>query len=303
MDVILPPHALRTFSAAVACLTKIGKECYVDFDPLGHGLALRALNDAKSAYGQFVFDPSFFERCSSSVVGGKMGSGRKRKADKQGGRGGRSRSRGSSGGDTDAEYENDNPTGGTASSSTQGDEDDDRFLCRVSLRTLHSVLRSRKGVRALRIRSLGFNPDGTQTQEGDDDENNNIGRSGAHDADAAGGGEGEGSRLQLSLEFLVTSPKTSGTLRIVHRLSVSDADGVAAVASRRGASTIVSPPAALLRLLDPLKRTSEVALTVDSVGETVTATTFHHGDAVQGGGAGAGATNAVLQNAAASAGV
>eukprot|EP00563_Minutocellus_polymorphus_P013945 CAMPEP_0181057212 /NCGR_PEP_ID=MMETSP1070-20121207/20127_1 /TAXON_ID=265543 /ORGANISM="Minutocellus polymorphus, Strain NH13" /LENGTH=56 /DNA_ID=CAMNT_0023136605 /DNA_START=122 /DNA_END=288 /DNA_ORIENTATION=+ len=55
MDVILPSHSLRTFSAAVACLTKIGKECYVDFDPLGHGLTLRTLNDAKSAYGQFRF--------------------------------------------------------------------------------------------------------------------------------------------------------------------------------------------------------------------------------------------------------
>ena len=299
MDVILPPHSLRTFSAAVACLTKIGKEGYVDFDPLGHGLALRALNDAKSAYGQFVFDPTFFERCSSSATATSTGSGqgKKRKAGKQGGGRSRSRSRGGSG---DAEEESNEPTGGTAST-TQGDDDDDRFLCRVSLRTLHSVLRGRRGVRALRIRSLGLRPDGGSQSQDDGDEASNI----VHGADAAGGGGGGtgGSlRLQLSLEFLVTSPKTAGTLRIVHRLAVSDADGVAAVASRRGASTLVSPPAALLRLLDPLKRTGEVALTVDRVGEAVTATTFHHGDAVQGGANGANGTNAVLNNVAASAG-
>ena len=96
-----------------------------------------------------------------------------RRGGSHGGGRARSRSRGSSGDDNE---ENENTRTGTASA-TQGDDedddDDDRFLCRVSLRTLHSVLRGRKGVRALRIRSLGLPPDGGSQSLDDGDEASN----------------------------------------------------------------------------------------------------------------------------------
>ena len=156
----------------------------------------------------------------------------------------------------------------------------------------------------LRIRSLGVSADGTdQTQTQDDGGGGNNGNSGNNNAaNNDQSTEATGTRLQLSLEFLLESPKTTGTLRIVHRLAVSDAEGVTALASRAAACEIVTSPQVFLRLLDPLKRTSEVALTVDDVGQTVTATSFHHGDAVTGGGGGV-ENNAVLRNVAASAGV
>ena len=339
MDVILPSHSLRTFAAAVTALTKIGKEGYLDFDPLD-GLILRTLNDAKSAYAQYRFAPEFFERCSApptavSGLGGKKrkmagggngigsGSGGGRQRHRKVGRGGagggsgrsRSRSRGGSG-DDDTEEDDDDEHCNVNATATQDSEDDDRFLCRVNLRTLHAVLRSRKGVHTLRIRSLGVggDPDGsspTQTQTQTRDGGNGNNGSGNH-ADNGNDQASSGTRLQLSLEFLVESPKTGGTLRIVHRLSVSDAEGVTAVASRSACSELVTSPNVFLRLLDPLKRTNEVALTVDDVGQTVTATSFHHGDAVTTGGGGNGINggngggienNAVLRNAAASAGV
>ena len=62
MDVTIPPHNLRRFASSVSCLGRIGKDLYVSFDPLD-GLTLSSLNEAKSAYGKFHFDPGFFERC------------------------------------------------------------------------------------------------------------------------------------------------------------------------------------------------------------------------------------------------
>ena len=339
MDVILPSHSLRTFAAAVTCLTKIGKEAYLDFDPLD-GLILRTLNDAKSAYAQHRFAPEFFERCSAppTAVSGLGGGGKKRQMaggsggrqqrSRKVGRGGagggssgrsRSRSRGGSGDDGTEDDDDDDANGNVYANSptattTQESDDDDRFLCRVNLRTLHAALRSRRGVHTLRIRSLGVGadlpPTPTPTQDNGGGNNHNT-SSGNHaddgDNDQAASSS-SGTRLQLSLEFLVESPKTGGTLRIVHRLAVSDAEGVTAVASRAAGSEIVTGPNVFLRLLDPLKRTNEVALTVDDVGQTVTATSFHHGDAVttgggNGGGGGGIENNAVLRNAAASAGV
>ena len=84
----------------------------------------------------------------------------------------------------------------------------------------------------------------------------------------------------------------------MHKVGVTDANGItlsASVAQRRTRSEIVSPPKLWLRLLDPLRRTAEVALTVDDALNVVTATSFHPGEVAQGG----GADNAVLQAAAA----
>jgi len=309
MDCIIPGHSVRTFSASVACLAKIGKELYVDFDPLD-GLSLRTLNDAKSAYGHFRFTPSFFERCSAPPTGAGIGTGSRARASGGGGRGrsrsrsrSRSRPRPRAGSDSsdNNNHNNSGDGGGHANDYDEEDDDDGRFLCRVSLRTIHSVLRSRKGVSTLRIRSVGVAPllTSTTTQSQSQSQTGNNTQEDRTAAAAAA------TRMQLSFEFVTENVKTGGTMKIVHRINVSDADGVAAVASRSGCSELVAPPTVLRRLLDPLKRTTEVALTVDDVGRTVTATSFHHGDAVVaatsgGAAAAAAAENAVLNAAAAS---
>src|SRR6056300_510245 len=64
MDCIIVGHAVKPFIAALACLTRIGKEITLDFDPMD-GLSLRSLNDSKSIFSSFHFEPSYFQKCSS----------------------------------------------------------------------------------------------------------------------------------------------------------------------------------------------------------------------------------------------
>ena len=58
MDCIIDGHLIRPFCAAIACLSRVGKEINFDFDPID-GLTLRTLNDSKSIFSSFHFDPSF----------------------------------------------------------------------------------------------------------------------------------------------------------------------------------------------------------------------------------------------------
>ena len=126
-------------------------------------------------------------------------------------------------------------------------------------------------------------------------------------------------KMMLSFEFFIErpTPKSNGDMnpnnnsmmnggifRVLHKVGVTDANGItlsASIAERRTRSEIVSHPRLWLRLLDPLRRTAEVALTIDDELKVVTATSFHPGEIQQqgsGGGVG-GEQNAVLQAAAA----
>lgn len=127
MDVAIPSHSVRAFCASLGCLSRVGKDVYMEFDPL-EGLALRSLNDAKSAYACFRFEPSFFERCTSPPSQPRA-SGRNRRRSQH------SRKR---------------------SVNHDSDSDDDnewRFSCRVALRALAAVVRPRKHVASLAITS------------------------------------------------------------------------------------------------------------------------------------------------------
>ena len=97
-----------------------------------------------------------------------------------------------------------------------------------------------------------------------------------------------------------------GAFRVVHKVGVTDANGIALSASaarRRTRSEIVSHPRLWLRLLDPLRQAAEVALTIDDALRVVTATSFHPGEvgcgAIGGVGEDAAGGNAVLRAAAA----
>ena len=230
MDCVIPGHSVAAFSASLGCLSRIGKDLYLEFDAID-GLALRSLNDAKSAYACFRYEPGYFEKCTAPPVAS------------------RKRQRRQQDDDDGSNSNNDLPSS------------QDRFSCRVALRALASVIRPRKGVVALRIRS--------------------------ETADA--------SALFISFEFQVQNQDT--LLTIVHRVKAADANGVSPVAPTDDASEIKSSPRVLLRLLEPLRNTAEAALIVRSGAQTVSASSFHHTDTTT---AANNSNNAVLQAASAS---
>jgi len=88
-----------------------------------------------------------------------------------------------------------------------------------------------------------------------------------------------------------------GTFRILHKVGVTDCNGISlseSISQRRTRSEIISHPRLWLRLIDPLRRTPEMALTIDDQLKVVTATSFHPMEVVQNGG---GNDNAILQAA------
>jgi hypothetical protein len=117
MDVILAQDHIKPFCQAIAQLSRIGKEVYFDFLPT-EGLQLRSLNDAKSAFASFHFEPSFFQRCTSSTT-------------------------------TLLNKNNNRKRASPASSSSMADED--RYMVKVPVKTLAALIRTRKNPLQLRI--------------------------------------------------------------------------------------------------------------------------------------------------------
>ena len=257
MDCIIPGHNVRTFACAVGCLSRIGKEMYIEFDPL-HGLIIRTLNDAKSAFASFSFEPNFFERCSSPIevqtLNTSHHSRKKRK---------------SQGGNTS-----------TFTAHSNNDENDEKYMCRIPLRSVHSILRPRKGIVSLRIRSHrstqksydslsqdnlnGFitysdTQDSTSSQPSNDDRRN----------------DNPNFKYQLSFEFVIS---TNGILRVTRRLNVADCTSMKAIATRENSSQILSSPKTLLKLISPLKKTSELALHFQHSKRILSAASFHPSD-------------------------
>lgn len=139
------------------------------------------------------------------------------------------------------------------------DEDDDveeKYLCRVLIRTIAAVLRGgRKGVQSLRIRSLGH--ESVYDDEKDDNSETSNGK-----------------RMQLAFEFKIQS---SGIMKVIHKIGVTDADAVVAVATRENCSEIVALPRVLLKMVDPVK-SNEIAFIISDMNKKVSVTSFHYAD-------------------------
>lgn len=117
-------------------------------------------------------------------------------------------------------------------------QDDQVFKCRVPVRAMAAVTKSRKGVASLRIRN-------------------------------------ESSSEQLNLSFEFRLEKNDAFINVIHRLGVVDADGINPVTDRRGASEIVALPRFLLRMMEPLRKVTQVALIVNDKAKIVTMKSYH----------------------------
>ncbi|CAB9507307.1 Rad9 [Seminavis robusta] len=243
MDCVIPGHSFRCFTGAIQCLSKIGKDLYVDFDPMD-GLVLRTLNDAKSAFCVTEFSPPFFERCTAPVMAATTTSGRKRNHS-------------------------------TASSSTcsQGK----RFSCRVPMKALGQVIRPRKNIVTVRIKSEGHDGD-TQTQN-------------------------ENASLLLAFEFQLEIPNNNNNshnqykqqptwCKVIHRLGVEEVDNICAVAPKEECSELVAAPKLLHKWLEPIgnnRNDAEGCIIVTRDADLVVATSFNSTDTV-------GLTTLAIQN-------
>ena len=417
MDITISPHNLKRFAASIPCLGKIGKDLYLSFDPLD-GLTLSSLNEAKSAFGKFHFEPGFFEKCttagasdpaatSSSAGGVAVGGGRGNRTANRNDipRGNQNHGGGSRAyqhyrtNNNDDDGENDNND--EEDQDDNADKDDARYVCRVPVRSIHSILRPRKGVLSLRIRSEGVDGDGNyfglnrgkQGKGGNDDNDNANGRgrdrhehrryrgggrsrsrdvdeyeeddedntrrgrrqaehrhrSGSYssrersrsrmrrkqnkndddndndDGDDVNGISHNTAKMMLAFEYNIecltsknndnhrrhnhsnnqsnnnSANNSGGTFRVLHKVGVTDCNGISlseSISQRRTRSEIIAHPRLWLRLIDPLRRTPEMALTIDDELKVVTATSFHPMEVVQSGNGG-GNTNAILQAAVA----
>jgi hypothetical protein len=128
-----------------------------------------------------------------------------------------------------------------SSSVTRSQDSDDRWSVRISIKALAAMVRPRKDVISLQI-----------VTQGD----------------------------LLSFEFQMQRP-TGVIVRLVHRVGFAPAQSVAAVASTESATELVVQPQVLLTMLEPLKRTTEIALLVNETHKLVSSVTFAHDDIAQ----------------------
>lgn len=213
MDVTIPGPSIRPFCAAIGCLSRIGKELYIDFDPID-GLSIRSLNDSKSVFGSFHFEPAFFSRCKSAPLGASKSARRKRKVN-----------------------ENLNENNDDVADDETND-DDERWTVRIAMKALAAVVRQRKEILNLQI-----------TTRGD----------------------------HLAFEFKLQ--KLGGSVvRVVHKVGYSTAQGVAAVTATDGASELVVQPNVLTTMLEPLRRSIEIAILINETHRLVSSVTFSHDD-------------------------
>jgi len=238
---------VRPFCAAITCLSRVGKEIYIDFDPMD-GLTLRSLNDAKSVFASFQYQPSFFDRCSAVDSGiSPNGNGRKRKS---------SQHRNNDGAGVDDSGDDDDENDAPAASLTQ----ENRYSVRLACKALLPVVKTRRQVLSLRI--VSSSPELSATNS-----------------------------LDFEFQYSNHLNNDDAIVNVIHRIGVSDAQGVAAVIDKEDASELVVAPSVLLRMLEPLKRTAELALIVNDTHKLVTTVTFHQEDVQATGAASASNSN------------
>jgi Rad9 len=268
--VIVGPASVKLFCSSISCLSKIGKDLYLEHD-VASGVVLRALNDAKSAYCSMKFAPSFFERCSSTTT--------KTTAASHGGSASRRRRH--------------NPS----SPSPSLTQSSNGVSVRMAMRAMLPVVKPRRDVVQLRITSVADDDEGEASSSSPlrlafeflvVRRSPDGGGGGAAGMAAPAGGHRRRGRGNFHNDSHNSSHSATATsaddtlIRIVHCIPASDADAVSAVLdSSMVPSELACHPRTLLRLLEPLSRfknVTEVALVIQKNSNVLTAQSFHHTD-------------------------
>jgi len=173
--------------------------------------------------------------------------------------------------------DNNNNDNNENNESDNDDDNDEKYLCKVPIKTVATILRSRKGLLSLRIRSVTSSSSSSSSnkhnQHHRDDVDNDYNMDIENDNDDDDDDE-IGSQMQLSFEYQIQS---NGIMHITHKVNLSNADGIIALAPKQHCSEIITIPQVLLTMLDQVKSTSEVALTVNDDLKKVVASSFHYG--------------------------
>jgi Rad9 len=280
MDCMIPSHHVKIFSSAINCMNKIGSDIYIEYDIL-NGLLLHTLNDSKSAYTCFHFNIHYFERCTkpptSTIVSAAV-SKRKRKKKRP--------LYPITTTITSDDDDNDNSKNNDADDENDMDNDDDhneKYLCRIPLRSLTAALRPRKGVISLRIR----NEDSTTITNDITTTNNETTTS---------------LISYLSFEYNIQSSLSSVVdddviLNVIHKVGIANEISCqrAIISDRDDASILIASPTVWLRLLEPviIQKSNEVAIAIrrrrtstnkdgvdpnnnNTIVSSVSATSFHY---------------------------
>jgi Rad9 len=311
MDVVLSAASVKLFSSAIACFSRIAggsgtvgsSDIYLEFDPIT-GLEIRTMNDAKTAYACMTYQPNFFLYCSTPsdhILD-----------------------------DTQSDTRSSDPSS-SAFSQRSATEMKRTLTCRIALKALIPIVRYRKNVDTVRIRSCALTQHDTSSDDDrvvglefiftfrNEDANNesssHMRRHPTHHHNNSGEPQiAEHQRRAIHRVHVVDSTVVSVVLPTDHTLPPS--------------SELVVAPMVLLRLLKPLQRTVEVALIVRSgrrnalneeeddatlmtnshhegIG-SVSVSSFHHSDTIQnedpanGGESDLPNNNAILQATTAS---
>ena len=184
----------------------------------------------------------------------------------------RSRSRSTPGTGTSSGSTHENDTTTDEEEEETAANKDEKYFCKIPIRNIVPILRPRKGTLSLRIKSVSTTASIFEmSSRNHHHDNENI----SDDSDNEEEEEEIGSRMQLSFEYQI---QTDGIMRVMHKVGVSDAQGIIAIASKQHCSEIVTLPKIFLTMLDQVKSSTEVALTVNDGTKIVIASSFHYGD-------------------------
>jgi Rad9 len=236
MDIVIPAHSIRNFSAALAALAKMGMDVYWEYDSIT-GLSLRTINDAKSSYAHWRYKSTFFERCGYTVRRKKKTKKQKQQKQQQ-----PKRPRQRNGGNPRGNRNDDDDE---ANDDDDANVDDEKVSYRIASRTLTAIVRYRKAA-SLRIQET---------------------------ADGNALSFEFGIEQQPSAPTNQRGGGTCVVLTVIHEIPMVDAESKCTIADLTDASELVAPPQVYHSLLEALPTSVYAALIVRN-NSSVSASSF-----------------------------
>ena len=251
MNILLDQQAIRPFSHAIACLTKIGKDVVIEATP--SSLKLRTLNDSQSAYISVTFHQEFFMECNNYDLSSRS----------------RKRQRTSSSSSSRQPGTNDDDDDDAATDQSDADDADGdysfssgapkaasyKFACQTSLKAMHGILKRSRAALTLRISSSSpSSTSSTSTQS-----SSQVPQTSTQSSDAPASSGGPSSATQLVFDF-----RCLHGVRKVHRIGLQSTLDESIVEDPRDAqrcSSLTCCADALISLLEPVSKSAELVAT------------------------------------------